>query len=100
MKNLVQDGIIVDLSAPEAVLPGDLVNVEAIVGVAVTAAPAGASVPVRLEGVFSGLPGATGTAGTPLFYDTAAKTLTTTKTGNLPAGVSLGGGLVRLNGSF
>lgn len=100
MRNLVQDGLVVPLIVSADTLPGALVNVGAIVGVAVNAAPSGGTVQARLEGVFEGLPGATGTAGTPLFYDPVAEELTAVATDNVRAGVSLGGGLVRLNGSF
>ena len=97
MRNLVQDGLVVPLTAPAPLDAGDVVAIGAIVGIAVTGAPAGTTVQVRLEGVFGDIPGAAGkAAGVPLYWSTDARELTTTKTGNPLAGVSLGNGTVRL----
>lgn len=78
MRNLIQDGVTVDLVAPAAVQPGDLVRVGDLVGVAVTGATSGNTVPVRLEGVFGNLQttGTTPAAGQTVFYDVGEDALT------------------------
>lgn len=104
MRNLVQDGLVIPLTAPEDVEPGDLVNVGAIVGVAVGRAKQGQTVPTRLQGVFQGLPttsSETYTPGTVVYYDATNKRLSTSDTGGrVRVGVALGSGRFRLNGSF
>ncbi|BBD37480.1 hypothetical protein Amn_23600 [Aminobacter sp. Y103A] len=103
MKNLVQDGNTVELTAPADVEPGDIVNVGVIIGIAVHGALTGDPVQTRLEGVFNKLPLKAGdafTAGVLTYYDAAAKMLTTTVGSNKKFGVALGGGKFRLNGSF
>lgn len=79
MKNFIQAGKVLTLTAPAAVTSGQLVKVGQIVGVAVTAAASGASVEVETQGVFT-LPKAAVavTAGAPLYYDPAAAKLTPT----------------------
>ena len=106
MRNLVQDGTVVSFIAPDNVEPGDLVNIGSIVGVAVRAAKSGEEVPLRLEGVFKGLPvtaGDTYSPGTIVYYNPATKKLTTDdgSGSNLRVGVAVGyQGQFRLNGSF
>ena len=104
MRNLVQEGLVVPLIAPDDVEPGGLVNVGAIVGVAVGRAKAGDTVQTRLEGVFTNLPTTseeTYTAGTVVYYNASTKQLTTSGSGGKPrVGVALGSGRFRLNGSF
>jgi Uncharacterized conserved protein len=104
MRNLVQDGRVIPLIAPDDVEPGDLVNVGAIVGVAVGRAKAGDTVQTRLEGVFTNLPttsSETYTPGTVVYYDAENKRLTTSGAGDKPrVGVALSRYNFRLNGSF
>jgi predicted RecA/RadA family phage recombinase len=104
MRNLLQDGLVIPLTAPDDVEPGDLVNVGAIVGVAVGRAMEGETVQTRLQGVFNSLPttsSETYTPGTVVYYNASTKRLTTSSSGgNVRAGVALGSGRFRLNGSF
>ncbi len=100
MRNLVQDGLVVPLVAPKPILPGEIVNVGSIVGVAVGPALQGEVVQTRLEGVFENLPAANGiAAGTVVYFNPATGSLATTASGNVKCGVSLGNGRVRLNGA-
>ena len=52
MKNYIQDGDILTVTAPAAVASGDFVQVGRIRGVAVTAAASGAQVELQTTGVF------------------------------------------------
>ena len=52
MKNYVQDGKVLTVTAPAAVASGDFVQVGRIRGVAVTSAASGALVELDTEGVF------------------------------------------------
>jgi len=52
MKNYIQDGKILVVTAPAAVASGDFVQVGRIRGVAVTSAASGAQVELATEGVF------------------------------------------------
>lgn len=111
MKNYVQDGNIVTLAAPYDVASGAGFLVGAIFAVACAAALATMAVEGKTRGVFD-LARTTGagtdwTAGTRLYWDNAAKTLTKTAGGNTLIGVALTAALVgdavgriRLNGSF
>ena len=95
MRNLIQDGLVLPLVAPADTLPGDLVVVGAIIGVAVGAAKTGEVIQTRVEGVFDGI-GPVGSVGSAVYYDATAGTLTNVKSGNTPVGWSLGDGRVRL----
>ncbi len=95
MRNLIQDGTIVPLVAPADIEPGGIVNVGQIVGIAVGAAKSGEIVQTRLEGVFDGL-GVSAAPGAAIYFDATAGSATTTKTGNVAMGLSLGDGRVRL----
>jgi predicted RecA/RadA family phage recombinase len=53
MKNYVQDGDTLTVTAPAAVASGDFVQVGRIRGVAVTSAASGAQVELKTTGVFS-----------------------------------------------
>ena len=53
MKNYVQDGKVLTVTAPAAVASGDFVQVGRIRGVAVTSAASGALVELDTEGVFT-----------------------------------------------
>lgn len=108
MKNFVSAGSQLTLTAPYAVPSGGGCKVGAIFGVANGAAAAGADVVLSVAGVFD-LPKAAGViaAGAVVFWDDAAKLITTTSAGNTKIGVAVeavgsGAALVktRLNGSF
>ncbi len=87
MKNYIQEGRTLTVTAPAGVASGELVVVGRIVGVAAFDAVSGAEVEVVTEGVFT-LPKVTGTvvtAGDALYWDAAAKQLTPTPgTGSKP----------------
>lgn len=53
MKNYIQDGDVLTVAAPAAVVSGDFVQVGRIRGIAVTSAASGAAVELNTKGVFS-----------------------------------------------
>jgi predicted RecA/RadA family phage recombinase len=53
MKNYIQDGDLITVTAPSAVASGDFVQVGRIRGIAVTSASSGAQVELKTTGVFS-----------------------------------------------
>ena len=84
MKNHVQPGDMLDVITPGAVSSGDVVNINALVGIAATDAPSGASVAVATRGVFT-LPKDASHAvalGAPSYWDTSEAVATTTSTDN------------------
>jgi predicted RecA/RadA family phage recombinase len=107
MKNYIEPGNVVSLLAPAGgCKSGDLVVVEAIVGVAAYDAAAGVEVELSLVGVYS-LP-AIGPIdqGAAVYFDTATKKVTAANSGTTLIGVALlavGAGetscRVRLNGT-
>lgn len=109
MKNFVQPGEVITLTAPYAVASGAGMKVGSIFAVATTAADNGATVEGALTGVFT-LPKVSAqawTLGVALYWDDTAKLVTTTSTSNTLIGVAAaaagnpsGTGLVRLNGAF
>lgn len=108
MKNFVQKGEIVTLTAPSALSSGDPVLVGSLFGIAATDATNGAEVEALTVGVFE-LPKATGEAwatGDKVYWDGTAKACTTTATDNSLIGVAMttagsasAVGVVRLNGA-
>lgn len=109
MKNFVQEGDNITLTAPYAVAAGAGFQVGGLFAVAANAAASGAEVVGVTEGVFI-LPKATGSAWTPgqiIYWDNSAKNCTTTTGSNLKmghateaAGSSADSGVVRLNGAY
>ena len=112
MKNFIQPGLSVQLTAPAGGVVGGMgYLIGGAFGVAGTSAAAGALVEFRIDGVID-LPKAAGAAWTEgllLYWDNAAKNVTATATGNTKIGVAcrVGGetaaatiGRVRLNGAF
>lgn len=110
MKNYVQPGHTLDLTAPAGgVVSGTGYLIGALFAVASVTAAAGATFAARLEGVFT-LTKATGAAwteGAALYWDNTAKNVTTTSASNTKIGVAAAAaasgdtlGNVRLNGSF
>jgi predicted RecA/RadA family phage recombinase len=87
MKNYIQEGVTVTVTAPADVTSGSLVVVGSIVGVAAFDALSGADVEIDTEGVFS-LPKVTTdvvTQGAKLYWDSGASKLTVTAgTGSKP----------------
>jgi predicted RecA/RadA family phage recombinase len=88
MKNYVQSGDVITIIAPYALTAGQGALVGSLFGVATCDAANGANVDVMPEGVFdiTALQTDTGGAGTKMYWDNAAKRLTTTSTGNTLVG--------------
>lgn len=89
MKNYVQSGDLITVTAPYAVSSGQGVLVGSLFGVATCDAANGASVDIMTEGVFdiTALTSDTGTAGAKMYWDNTNKRLTTTTTSNTLVGV-------------
>lgn len=110
MKNFVQDGDIVTVTAPYALTSGAGCQVgTALFGVATNAADNGANAELKMTGVFdiTALSTDTGSAGARMYWDNTNKRLTTTSTSNLFVGVLTATkangettARVRLNGSM
>jgi predicted RecA/RadA family phage recombinase len=111
MKNYVQPGSTLTLTAPYAVTSGDGLLAGAIFGVAAGDAASGATVEAALTGVFdlTKIGSQAWTVGAKVYWDDTNKRCTTVATDNTLIGVAVeavaGGagdtiGRVRLNGSF
>ncbi|KZE33147.1 DUF2190 family protein [Chelatococcus daeguensis] len=111
MKNYVQPGNTITLTAPYAVVSGDGLLVGSIFGVAAGSAALGETVGASLVGVFDlkKVASQAWAAGDKVYWDNTNKEATKTATGNTAVGVATeavaGGagdviGRVRLNGSF
>ena len=111
MKNYVQPGATLTLTAPYAVPSGDGLLVGSIFGVAAGDAASGATVEIALTGVFdlTKIGSQAWTVGAKVYWDDTNKRCTTVATDNTLIGVAVeavaGGagdtiGRVRLNGSF
>jgi predicted RecA/RadA family phage recombinase len=107
MKNLIQKGHTLSLTAPAAVVSGQGILVGSIFGVCTHDAASGDKMDVAVEGVFE-LPKAAGalTEGVKMYWDNTAKNITTTSTSNTLIGAAVAAaasgdatGFVRLNGS-
>lgn len=111
MKNYVQPGNIITLTAPYAVASGDGLLVGAIFGVASGTVALGEAVETAVEGVYDlkKVASQAWAAGDKIYWDNTAKNTTKTLTSNTLIGVATeavaGGatdliGRVRLNGAF
>ena len=111
MKNYVQPGNIITLTAPYAVASGEGLLVGAILGVASGTAALGEAVETAVEGVYDlkKVASQAWAAGDKIYWDNTAKNTTKTLTSNTLIGVATeavaGGatdliGRVRLNGAF
>ncbi len=111
MKNFIQPGNTVTLTAPYAVAPGDGLLVGAIFGVASTASANGEAVEAVLAGVFDLKKTASQawSVGDKVYWDNTAKETTKTATSNTLIGVAVDAvgngagetiGRVRLSASF
>src|SRR5262245_31229773 len=109
MKNFVQNGNIVTLTAPYARTSGQGLLVGSIFGVAQTDAASGAAVESVVEGVvdLTKVSAQAWTAGNLIYWDDTAKNATTVSTSNKLVGVAIAAaanpsstGRVRLNGAF
>lgn len=109
MRNYVQPGDTLTLTAPEEIVSGGVVIVGAIIGVANGDAANGAPVDVDTVGVFT-LPKVSAlaiAAGDVVYWDAANKLVTKTASGNTKLGVATAAAAnpsasvsVRLNGVF
>ena len=111
MKNYVQPGNTLTLTAPYGVTSGEGLLVGSIFGVAAGDAASGATVEAALTGVFdlTKIGSQAWTVGAKVYWDDTNKRCTTVATDNTPIGVAVeavaGGagdtvGRVRLSGSF
>ena len=111
MKNYVQPGNTITLTAPYAVSSGDGLLVGSIFGVAAGTAALGEAVEAALTGVYDlkKVASQAWAAGDKVYWDNTAKEVTKTTTSNTLIGVAVvavaGGagdtiGRVRLNGAF
>lgn len=109
MKNYIQPGNTLTLTAPAVIVSGDVVAVGSIIGVANGDAANGAPVDVDTVGVFR-LPKVAAlaiSAGDVVYWDSAAKLVNKTSSGNTKLGVATEAAAnpspnvaVRLNGAF
>ena len=108
MKNYVQPGKTITLTAPYAVTSGDGLLVGSIFGVAAATAALGEAVEAALVGVYDlkKVASQAWAAGDKIYWDNTAKELTTTASGNTKVGAAVkaaGSGettvVVRLNGA-
>jgi predicted RecA/RadA family phage recombinase len=109
MKNFVQNGDVLTLTAPYAVASGAAFKVGSIIAVATSAADSGATVEGLTAGVveLAKVSAQAWTVGAPIYWDDTAKLMTTVSTSNTLAGVAVAAaanpsatGRVRLNGHF
>jgi Uncharacterized conserved protein len=93
MKNYIQDGDIITVTAPAAVASGDFVQVGRIRGIAVTSAASGVQVELRTKGVFD-IPKtgteAFATLGLPVYCVLAGDGVKTVTTASTTANVLVG----------
>jgi predicted RecA/RadA family phage recombinase len=90
MRNFIQPGDSITLTAPYAVSSGQGVLVGAIFGIAAYDAALGGTVEVQTEGVFdiTKEPSLAITAGARVFWDGTNRRITTTATGNYHVGIA------------
>ena len=84
MKNFVQDGETITVTAPYAVASGDGALVGSFFGIACNAAANAAPLELKLNGVFAitALSTDTGSLGAKVYWDNTNKRITTTASGN------------------
>jgi Uncharacterized conserved protein len=90
MKNFIQSGEILEVTAPYDVSSGDGVLVGSIFGFAVTSAVSGQPVNVKRKGVFehAKTSAQAWTQGAAIYWDNTNKVLTTTASGNTLVGAA------------
>ena len=90
MKNFIQDGDVITVTAPAVVAAGAGVLVGSIFGVAVSGGGSGAAIEVATEGVFvlAKATGAAWTEGARIYWDDTAKNCTITASSNKLIGVA------------
>lgn len=108
MKNYVQDGDVLSLTAPYDVASGAGLLVGALFGVATGAAASGASVQARTRGVYTlaKTSAQAWSVGAKIYWDDTNKLATSTASGNTLIGCAVAAaanpsatGIVRLNGT-
>ena len=90
MKNFLQEGEIITVTAPYALASGDGALVGSIFGVATNAAVSGAAVELFVDSgvvILTAVTADTGSVGTKIYWDNTAKKVTTTLTSNSLIGV-------------
>jgi len=92
MKNFIQKGEVISALAPYALMSGQAVKVGGLFGVASTDAASGTSVEVARKGVFDivALGADSGAQGVKVYWDDAARRITTTSAGNTLVGCLAG----------
>jgi predicted RecA/RadA family phage recombinase len=90
MKNFIQPGDSLGITAPYALTSGQGALVGALFGVAAYDAAISAAVEIQTEGVFdlTKEPALAITAGARVFWDTTNRRITTTLTGNFQVGIA------------
>ncbi|SFK37769.1 Predicted phage recombinase, RecA/RadA family [Pseudovibrio ascidiaceicola] len=91
MRNYIQDGVAITLTAPHDVSSGDGLQVGSLFGVVATNAASGEDVETVMQGVFE-LPKTDSeqvAQGEPLYWDEIEKRLTTTASDNLKVGAAV-----------
>ena len=90
MKNFIQPGESLTVSAPYAVTSGQGVLVGALFGIAAYDAASSATVEIQTEGVFdiTKEPSLAITAGARVYWDNTNRRITTTATGNYQVGIA------------
>lgn len=90
MKNFVQDGDVISVTAPYALTSGQGCLVGSLFGIAVNDYENGAAAEIRRDGVFdiTALSTDTASQGAKLYWDNTNKRLTTTASGNTLVGVA------------
>lgn len=102
MKNFIQEGEVITITAGATITSGSGVLVGAMVGVAVKDAVSGDSLAVRLKGVFE-LPKTSGdniAVGAAVYWNNTAKEITSTSAGNTAAGYAMaaaGAGVTKIS---
>lgn len=88
MKNFIQRGDVISAVAPYALASGDGVKVGALFGVACSSAANGAPFELSRYGVYdlAAVAADTGSVGAKMYWDDAARKLTTTATNNILVG--------------
>lgn len=91
MKNYIQTGDVVTVTAPTAIASGGGILVGSLFGIACTKADTGATVEIAVEGVFDlpKAPDAVFAQGDRVAWDDAAKVMSAPATGLYPVGVAI-----------
>lgn len=91
MKNFVQEGELLPVTAAAAIVAGEVVAVGGLIGVARSKAAIGEQVTVKRRGVFNNMPKTTGTAwayGDKLYWNSSTNKFTTAASGNALVGLA------------